>query len=98
MSKQITWSNVAPSGRSYNVHVKGADTKDGLGEEKRNNVMSFHQTVLAAGHGPVRTHNALSFLFDLLDIGFSVDDSLEDGTAVIGPERVMVRVTGLYAS
>ena len=95
--RQIIWSNVAPSGRSYTAHVKSVKIEDGLGEQSRNNTRSFQEVVLLAGGGPIRTHPGLVQLLDLIGAGYSVDGSLEQDTAVVGPERVVVRVTGMFA-
>lgn len=96
MSKQIIWSNTSPSGRSYREHLKGI-TDDGFGEEHRNNRLTLQRALLAAGGGPIRTHSALAALLDVLEVGYSIDDSLPEGTCVVGTERTMLRVTGLYA-
>lgn len=93
----IIWSAaIVPLGRSYRDHVT-SERDDGLGAEKHNNRLTFLQAVTALGGSPIRTHSSLGQFFGLIGAGYDVDDSLADGTAIIGRERGLLRVTGLYA-
>ena len=85
---QVIWSVVAPSGRSLRDHIEDPNLTD---------PPSLHNLVIGMGGGPVRTSAALGPFFDQCDVGWSHDPGLEDGVAVIGPQRQMLRVTGLYA-